>query len=186
MTAGQLSYLNSVQIEKIMKDLQDCLKLDDYSKSMEIFHRNIENELFTLKRSFTPLELSLNLSGTCQDLNSRMKSAELAIVGKMDRSEMGNLETLSSRLKMYDTFRDITTNHLEQLQTDLQIYGKQLETLFYHKSSSESDVDDLKKQVSMSASRSEMRNLAQVIDFHTQQLSQCSLISNLDQVRFIC
>lgn len=108
ISAGELSYLNSVDIQKLKAAVQDCSGRTETTQQLSDLEKSLSAAVTTLREETTPLELGLSLQEAQKNAAQRLASVESLVACKVDRSDVGNLTTLASRLETFSSFKDAT------------------------------------------------------------------------------
>lgn len=108
ISAGELSYLNSAEIQKIKAEIQTLSRRAETMQQFEDLNSSLSGDLNILRAQMTPLEMGLSLQDAHNSASQRIAGVEAMIACKLDRSEVGNLMTLASRLESFASFKDNT------------------------------------------------------------------------------
>lgn len=167
LTAGELSYLNSVQIEKLSKSMNQS---NEATQTLNSVIETFQKEVSTFKESYTPIDMGLKLHRANQDINARLQAAECAITSKINRSEVDHIEAMVERLKMFESFRDNAMQEIESLKDLLKAQDDDWKRCWMHMDASDQRFIELNNSIQRCAPKSETRALAEQIDAHQETL----------------
>ena len=167
LTAGELSYLNSVQIENLSKSIKQS---DDATQNINTIIESFHKEVSTFKDDYTPIDMGLKLYRANQDFNVRLQAAESAMTNKVNRSEVDHIEALVERLQMFESFKELATQEIECLKDLLKSQDDDMKRCQEYMESNDKRFHDLNNTVLRCAPKSETRSLAEQVDAHQETL----------------
>ena len=106
--AGELAYLNHVNLQKLSAQVAACARTSDVSAQIQHLQDNTEAGIATVRTQATPAELGESLRRAQIDISKRQTTTESVLSQKVDRSEVGTLENLAGALESYSQFREDT------------------------------------------------------------------------------
>lgn len=182
MSAGELSYLNSIQIEQIHSAMRGCARVDEIHKTLENFSTNIQRDMSALRSTVAPLDVTVALHQSCKEFNSRLQSAEMTLAGKMNRSEFAQIETLAARLEMFDSFERETRITVEAMGSALSGHDDALKEVLNRMTALESSVQCIDTELKACATKADCRSLARELDKLADSLAQSARTTVTDEV----
>ena len=108
LPAGELAYLNSVDIQKLKAAVQECSRRADVSQDLASLKSELTTEVEAARAGATPLDVGRALQEAQSNAAQRMTSVETMLACKVDRSDVATLSTLATRLDTYSSFLDRT------------------------------------------------------------------------------
>lgn len=156
--------LNCLQIEKIQHDLTDFAKRQEVESKWVVFGQQYTKDMKAIRDWAAPLDMTLHLSEANKALTTRLGGLENVVGCKVDRSEISNLQALSSRLGLYDTFQDKTVEQLQLVDTKLQRLDDVTKGNAAAGSSHAQSIAELNAHVKKLAPKTETRALAKMVE----------------------
>ena len=184
LPAGELSYLNSIQIEKLSKLIETLATSENVNQSMELLTNRHHKEITVLKETLTPLDMSLKLNDSLNIITNQIQSMNISLQNKMDCTEKTKMEALISRLEMYENFKIMINNEIQTIHSSLTSHDDQLKLhntclQEYHK-----EIESLDKEIKKCGKITEIRSIAQLLQTHTDDLKKCCQIQDFKKVSY--
>jgi len=108
MPAGELAYINSVDIRALKATLQECSRRAEVSQDLATLKTELSANVEQLRSQTTPLDVGRALQEAQSNAAQRMTGVETMLACKVDRSDVATLQTLASRLETYSAFLERT------------------------------------------------------------------------------
>lgn len=184
LSSGELSHLNSLQIEKISKLLETFATSSNVNTSLEILSDRFQREIVQLKEAFTPIEMSSKLSDSFNILNAQIQAINISLQNKMDTMEKTKIETLLSRLEMYEGFKTLTNKEISSIKSTLATHDDEIKLHYNCLNALETVWGEMDRELKKCSQKTETRALAHQLQTHIAELQLCAKIKDLSSVRF--
>ena len=171
--AGELSYINSVQIEHIMQSLQTYTTTKDINNTIETVINKFQDNINHISNNYAPITITNKLYQASTDISKRIYNIENTLLQKVDVSNLERIETLAAKLDTYENFRDIINNEIIHIKEELNTNSNNI----YNNSNNIHDIlqhiTHINSDIKLCASRADLRALAKVSDSHGKLLNTC-------------
>lgn len=185
MPAGELAYLNSMNIQQISASLAECARQVEVANSFKEMASANEVKLRMVQNYACPLDMGKSLQQAQQDSSRRLTGVEMLVALKVDRSEMGTLDNLAESLNMYENFKNNTLSTLEQQALVNNKVGDELSDHAKQIQEAHSDRGRLSSGVAAAATKVELSSLAHQLRSVTDMTGLCAAKSSLDELQEI-
>ena len=185
LPAGELSYINSVQIEQIMQSLQTYTTTKDINNTIENVINKFQDDINHISNNYAPITITNKLYQASTDISKRIYNIENTLLQKVDVSNLERIETLAAKLDTYENFRDIINNEIIHIKEELNTNSNNI----YNNSNNIHDISQhithISSDIKLCASRVDLRALAKVSDSHSKLLNTCVDKHTVDTVNTI-
>ena len=182
ISAGELSYLNCVQIEKMSKVIETLATSENVNRSLELITNRFQNEIVSLKEIVTPLDMSLKMSESLNTIASQITAINISLQNKMDYTEKSKIETLLSRLEMYETFKSLINTEIENIKSNLSEHDDHLKLHSDCINEYQTELIQLDKEIKKCGYKTEIRSIAEVLATHSDDIKKCCQIQDFKLV----
>ena len=182
MSAGELSKLNYNGIKQLLADSKSYAIQSDIQTRLNQLQSKQEDDITNLKVWATPLSLTMQIQQGHKDTLLRINGIEQILSSKIDKSELYHLQSLSTTLETYSTFKEHTVSLLSQLETNHQLLQKDFDHLSSVLSSLQNDTKSIDFHLSKLAPKKEIRVLVKELDLIKSKLNSFALNSSVLEV----
>ncbi|KAJ1438781.1 hypothetical protein B484DRAFT_444391 [Ochromonadaceae sp. CCMP2298] len=183
ISAGNLATSNFKHITHLTELVHECatkLELDGTRKELAAARHDASVLRVDFEHSLAVVD---QLSSAQLHQNNRTQTLESSVAGKIDRAECDHLQSLVSKVLLYDAFKSDTTQAMQELQhfreRSLQQYTQYEQQL----SSLDAELQQAMLGLSRAATKKEAHALAKELQQHEQKLSQCATIADVQKIR---
>ena len=171
--AGELSYINSVQIEHIMKSLQEYTTTKDINNTIETVINKFQDDINHISNNYAPITITNKLYQVSTDISKRIYNIENTLLQKVDVSNLERIETLAAKLDTYENFRDIINNEIIHIKEELNTNSNNVYNNINNIHDISQHITHINSDIKLCASRADLRALAKVSDSHSKLLKTC-------------
>ena len=143
-------------INRLQSNVNDCSTRNEVEEHFNTFSNKMDIELLNLKNQTASLSMATRLQQAQQDSTNRLSSIESLVALKLDKSDIGHIESLAENLSRFENFRVDTIDKVKDLTNYRDAHNSQL---INH--------NDLIKQ-----QRNEINNLTDDVTNHRAKLSE--------------
>ena len=183
--AGELSYINSVQIEHIMKSLQEYTTTKDINNTIETVINKFQDDINHISNNYAPITITNKLYQVSTDISKRIYNIENTLLQKVDVSNLERIETLAAKLDTYENFRDIINNEIIHIKEELNTNSNYVYNNINNIHDISQHITHINSDIKLCASRADLRALAKVSDSHSKLLNTCVDKHTVDTVSTI-
>lgn len=183
ISAGELALLNSIHIQQLRDAVGDYARREEVASHVEQIAAQCAADLQALREYAAPMTLVSRLERTQEGANLRLGGVESLLACKVDRSEVSQLESLQSRLGMYDSFKDATLAQLSRHEQSLEDLSARVATNTVHLEAADKAQDTVRAELLKLTPRADTRALARELEAISKSLHQFSTKAALQDVR---
>ena len=183
MSAGNLAQSNYQQLQLLTNQVADCVRIKDFAQQGAVIV-DIQTATVQCQNDLeSTFKMSDSFSKSLVNVNSRINGIEASILGKMDKSELGHMEAMVSKIELFNEYKESTAAAIAKLQS----FERSTEPIFRDHSHQfalvNSSLDQLKVELGKTALQKNLNSLANEVENHSLALRTLSPIEETTKVR---
>lgn len=113
-------------INRLQSNVNNCSTRSEVEDHFNTFGNKMDSELLNLKNQTASLSMATRLQQAQQDSSNRLTSIESLVALKLDKSDIGHIESLTENLSRFEDFRVNTIEKVKDLTNYRDAHNSQL------------------------------------------------------------